>query len=274
MVMRRAKGSATRWQSAAARRLLAIAGNPSTVKEAVRIVVGKFLENVDCPPTNLEEIQIRLDVKHIETEDLPFSGELRRGKDGFTIVLAKHLSPSRRRFTIAHELGHAILATTGPHCPRFGSELERLCDMLATEMLMPRVLFTRLAQESFSISRVWDLARVFGTSLTATALRGAELMGCSAFEIEGDKISWGYGFVRKGSLTALDHDLQLAVRSARGSEVGESKVYVWDQKWQGDCKLEWASPKGSRRTLFLLQPLWKASEPSRDFQAHRSQTHS
>jgi hypothetical protein len=256
MVARRAEGSRKRWQSAAARRLLAIAGNPSTVNEAVRIVGGKFLENVECPPTNLEAVQNRLNVKRIETEDLPFSGELRRGRNGFTIVLSKHLSPSRRRFTVAHELGHAILETTGPRCPRFGSELERLCDMLATEILMPHSLFRTLAQERLSISKVWELSRVFGTSLTATALRGAELVGCSAFEIEADTISWGYGIVRKGRLKDLDYqDLRIAVRQAEGSDTGEAQVYIWNQKWQGDCKLEWTRLRGGSRTLFLLQPI-------------------
>jgi hypothetical protein len=258
MVMRYTKRRRVQWQSAAARRLLTIAGNPSTVREAVEIVVAKFLENIDCPPTNLVAIQARLNVKQVETEDLPFSGELRRGADGFTIVVSKLLSPSRRRFTIAHELGHAILETTGPRCPRFGSELERLCDMLATEMLMPKKLFRSLAHERFSISKVWELARLFGTSLTATALRSAEVMGCSVFEIEGDSVSWGYGIVRKGSLAALDHELQLAVQTAMGLDTGEAKVYVWHRKWQGDCKLEWTCPKGSNRTLFLLQPVWNS----------------
>jgi hypothetical protein len=79
MVMRYTKRRRVQWQSAAARRLLAIAGNPSTVREAVEIVVAKFLENIDYPPTNLEAIQARLNVNQVETEDLPFSGELRRG---------------------------------------------------------------------------------------------------------------------------------------------------------------------------------------------------
>ena len=258
--MRRTKRSRAPWQSAAARRLLTIAGNPLTVKEAVRIIGGRFLENVECPPTNLEAVQNRLNVKRIETEDLPFSGELRRGQDGFTIALSKHLSPSRRRFTVAHELGHAILETTGPRCPRFGSELERLCDMLATEILMPYSLFRTLAQKPLSISKVWELSRVFGTSLSATALRGAELMGCSAFEVDGDTVSWGYGIVRKGRLTDLDQDLQSAVRKAECSGTGEAQVYVWNQKWQGDCTLEWARPRGGSRTLFLLQPVWQARQ--------------
>lgn len=183
------------------------------------------------------------------------SGELRRRRDGFTIVLSKHLSPSRQRFTVAHELGHAIFETSGPGCPRYGVELERLCDMLATEILMPHSLFRTLAQEQLSMSKVWELSRVFGTSLTATALRGAELMRCSVFETESDTISWGYGVVKKGSLKNLDRDLQMAIRQAERSHTGEAQFYLWNQKWQGDCKLEWTRPRGGGRTLFLLQPV-------------------
>ena len=262
MVTRGARRSRVPWQSAAARRLLAIAGNPSTVKQAVQIVGARFLENVECPPTNLQAVQNRLNVKRIETEDLPFSGELRRGPDGFTIVLSKHLTPSRRRFTVAHELGHAILETTGPRCPRFGLELERLCNMLATEILMPHSLFRSLVREQVSVSKVWELSRIFGTSLTATALRAAELLGCSAFETEADMISWGYGIVKKGRLKDLDQDLQLAIRQAERSDAGELQVYVWSHKWKGDCKLEWTRPRGSGRTLFLLHPVSQGRQSS------------
>jgi hypothetical protein len=251
MVTRPKKRDRMRWQSAAARRLVEIAGNPATIQEAVEIVVTKYLDSVDCPPTNLDAIQARLNVKQVETEDLPFSGELRRGEDGFTVVVSKHLSPGRRRFTIAHELGHAILETTGPRCPRVGSELERLCDMLATEMLMPRKVFASVAQQRISITGLWELAKIFGASLTATALRITELMNCSAFEVEGDSVSWGYGMVRKGSVSALDHELQLAVRTARDVNCGEANVYM---NWRGDCKLQWESMKGNKKILFLLQP--------------------
>jgi hypothetical protein len=134
--------------------------------------------------------------------------------------------------------------------------------MLATEILMPHSLFRTLAQEQLSISKVWELSRVFGTSLTATALRGAQLVGCSAFEIEGDMISWGYGIVRKGRLKDLDQDLQIAVRQAEGSETGEAQVYIWNQKWQGDCKLEWTRPRRGSRTLFLLQPVSQVRQSS------------
>ena len=66
------------WTSAAARRLLEIAGNPPTIEEAIRIVVDRLLDGVPCPPTDLEAIAARLNITGIQAEDVPFSGELRR----------------------------------------------------------------------------------------------------------------------------------------------------------------------------------------------------
>jgi hypothetical protein len=93
-------------------------------------------------------------------------------------------------------------------------------------------------------AQVKSLVPLFGTSLTSTALRGAELMRCSVFERESDTISWGYGIVKKGRLKNLDRDLQIAIRQAEHSHTGEAQIYVWNQKRQGDCRLEWKRPRG------------------------------
>src|SRR5262249_44160125 len=126
---------------AAAKRLRSMANGVERVEDAVHVVAQELLEGIECPPTDLEAVGERVNVRSFVAEDLPISGQLRRGANGFTIAYSVHLSQSRKRFTIAHEIGHAILEGTGPGSPRFGSELERICDMLATELLMPRKIF-------------------------------------------------------------------------------------------------------------------------------------
>jgi hypothetical protein len=252
--MRRLKRLRYTWKSAAARRLRELGGNAPTVGQALSMVTQHFLQGITCPPTNLEELQKRFRIKSVETEDLPFAGELRRDADGFRIILSKHLSPHRKRFTIAHELGHAMLETTGRRCPHFGSELERICDLLATELLMPKSVFSEHLGPHPSLESVTALSRLFNTSLTATAIRIAELRGCTAFEVQNGEISWSHGIVRKGSVAALDYELEAAVRQALLSGTGEEILYIPSPKWRGDWKLEWMSTSAGQRTLFMLQP--------------------
>src|SRR5262245_47891650 len=122
-----------RWGSAAARRIIEFAGKASTVEEAVRVVASRFLRNIACPPTDLETLKDRLNIKKIEpVTGLPIAGELRPHGDGFAVVYSASMPEGRKRFTIAHEFGHAVLEQTGPNCPRYGVELERICDMLAS----------------------------------------------------------------------------------------------------------------------------------------------
>jgi IrrE N-terminal-like domain len=246
------------WTSAAARRLLTLAGNASTIEDAVRTVVGRLLEGVSCPPTDLEAVAARLEVTGFQAEDLPISGELRRDERGLKIFYSSYLSRERRRFTIAHELGHAIFETTGPNCPRVGVELERLCNMLATELLMPKDVFLNSVGMEVNMAKIFELARSFATSLSATAIRCAELHKVSVFESDESRILWGYGLVKKGLVAQKDDEIRWAVGKALTGEAGQQVVFLHTKFWSGHCRLEWAPIAQGERALFLLHPL-KAS---------------
>jgi hypothetical protein len=241
------------WKSAAARRLLVLAGDPPTIDEAIKIVVSNTLEGVPHPPLALEALFRKLNISGVRVEDLPFSGELRPENGSYTIVCSQHLSPARRRFTIAHEMAHAILELSGPNCPRSGRELERLCDMMATELLMPRAIFVAHAGKDPNIDNVLELARTFQTSITSTAIRCAELFKLSVFEVEDGSVLWGYGAIKKGSTRLLDSDLQRVIGEAQTTRRGSAVLHLrvrgsvraWDVQYQGTKK---------NRTLFLLQP--------------------
>lgn len=242
-----------KWKSAAARRLLALAGNPASVEEAVRTVAADAIRGVAHPPLALEDLAKQLNIVGIETEDIPFSGELRPSRRGLTVVCSTHLSPTRRRFTIAHELSHAIFEKTGRNCPRTGTELERLCDMLATELLMPREAFLHHAGPDPGVHTIYELARIFGTSLMATANRCSELMRLSVFQVEDKSVLWSYGALRKGPVRLLDSDLQRLIADGAAGGSGEAVLRLtirdrssrWYVKYQGSKQ---------NRTLFVLRP--------------------
>lgn len=245
----------TAWTSAASRRLLAVAGGPSSIDDAVRTIAERILDGVSCPPTDLEAIGSRLNITGFCPDDLPVSGELHRDGNSFKVVYSSYLSPERRRFTIAHEIAHALLATTGPNWPRFGKELERLCNMIATELLMPRDIFLRCLGPKLSITKVFELSRTFATSLSATAIRCAELLHVSLFEVDGKNVIWGYGVVRKGTLRGMENGLINTIGEALSRQSGKEILYLSNKPLRGEWRLEWAQIGQGRRALFLLQPI-------------------
>lgn len=245
--------NALAWDSAAARRIVELAGAGGTVEDSVSTIAQRLLDGVAGPPTCLEALARKLHVHSITAdEQLPFSGELRKEVDGFKIVYSSSLSAGRRRFTIAHELGHAVFESTGSNCPRFGRELERICDMLASEFIFPRSAFLAEAGATPDPAKVLDLSRRFEASLMATALRCHKLSGVSVFQVEQGKVSWGYGAVRDKS-GLRDDILRQSIHNAMAGECGEAVVYLGNgvrlRKWLA----RWKSLR-SERALFVLQP--------------------
>jgi len=246
------------WTSAASKRLLSLAGNPATIENAVQIVAGDAIRDIPHPPLHLDTLAARLNVTGIAYEEIPFSGELRPSNGGFTVVCSVHLSPVRRRFTIAHELSHAIFEKSGPNCPRTGVELERLCDMLATELLMPRRAFLERCGLDPDINTIFELARVFQTSVTTTAIRCAELLKLSAFQVQDGHVVWSHGAIRRGPLRGLDDHLKTLISDGVAGGSGQQilalnlhgSVKYWQVKYHGT--------KG--RALFLMRP--ERSRPS------------
>jgi hypothetical protein len=248
-----ASKSSRTWKSAAARRLLALAGNPATIEEAIPIVANETIKDIPHPPLVLDSLSQRLNISAIELQDVPFSGELRPCNGTYMIVCSVHLSPSRRRFTIAHEMAHAIFERTGPNCPRSGVELERLCDMLATELLMPKSSFVKHAGPDPSIDKIFELAQTFQTSLMATAIRCAELLGISVFEIENHSVLWGHGVVKKGPVRRLEGHLQQLIPAVFECGRGEAIVHLSPGNFARPWVVQYRRIR-QNRALFAMHP--------------------
>ena len=87
---------------------------------------------------------------------------------------------SRVAFSIAHEITHTFFPNSVRGAPfrgicstnsREANELERLCDLGASELLMPISEFQSATGGIYSLSGVGELSRRFGTSFEATAFR-------------------------------------------------------------------------------------------------------
>jgi len=235
-----------------AKSLLKATGNPPTIDVAVGMLVSELLRDVSTAPTDLDALGSRLDIMDCRAENIPFSGELRRNGKRLEIVYSIHLSDERRRFTIAHEMGHALLERAGKRLPHSGTEVERLCDKFAAEILMPRDRFLETIGSTLTIERLFDLKRAFQVSLNAISLRCFELKRDSVFEVEKDSILWGSGIVKKGPVDLVESGIRLGIDSAAESERGNQEIYFNDKGNTHRGELEW-SRRSRGRTLFILR---------------------
>ena len=135
-------------------------------------------------PIDLDRVGAHWGVKKIIERRLDAAGLLYRLDKGGSVVFVKQGdSKGRQRFSCAHELGHIVMADE--RSPQFACRkpsqtnraLERCCDIIATEILMPRKLFCATADsQGWSLNAVRPLAERFCVSITAAAIRLLEFM--------------------------------------------------------------------------------------------------
>jgi Zn-dependent peptidase ImmA (M78 family) len=114
---------------------------------------------------------------------------------GRIIAVNANDKPQRQRFTICHEVAHAVLGLPSAHGCSFWSYANRspnevICDAFAAELLLPVSLFKpHVEKAGLGFDAVESLAARFDTSLAATASRFATLTGtpCAYVLSEGGK---------------------------------------------------------------------------------------
>lgn len=112
----------------------------------------------------------------------------------------------RARFTIAHELGHYFIdehrnALASGRTPMHKSKtefesknlVEQEADHFAANLLMPMQRFFKAAQKApLGFDGIYKLAKIFGSSLTSTAVRyvQCELVPCAVIKWNPDGFAW------------------------------------------------------------------------------------
>jgi hypothetical protein len=248
--MGRKKRKSNNWTSAAARRMLEAAGGQSNLEEAVVTVVSRLRDGLSGPPTDLKAVADRLGVDGWKADHLPVAGELRREADGLRIAYSTGLSAGRRRFTIAHELGHAFFERSGPNCPRSGAELERICDLFATELLMPHSQALPLFAQRHPRAII-ESARQFEVSLTAAMYRLVGITGVqAAIDVAGNRT------VTMPALEAADDDLDEVVELARRNRVASAVARLGrNAVWNGSWKLEAEAEERGHLVVLTADPV-------------------
>lgn len=178
-----------------------VRANPVTMEDATSLVIRascQILERVleqrghTRPPFLPEEFASLLGIRKIVRSDLgETSAVLLKSEDGYVIKVNQNHHPVRRNFSCAHEIGHALLSelnleptediefrTFNPqaHAIARARAIEHLCDVAATELLMPEPVFKKyLSGFGVSVHSIERLANVFRVSFQTVAIRIAEI---------------------------------------------------------------------------------------------------
>lgn len=158
-----------------------------TVVNMARALLEKAKDFPGLPHDRLERLKIIASLNGIKVAPMAIDQVRQEKKDaviypthtGWRVLYNPSCRPSRIVFTIGHEIVHTFFPNTSG--ARFRSmtspgsrednELELLCHLGASELVMPLDEFQSEAKGQFSLSSVRRLAAYFGTSFEATVYR-------------------------------------------------------------------------------------------------------
>ena len=186
---------------------------------------------------------------------------LRKGPKGIIYVSNHAPSLGRRRFAIAHELGHwychqnlsqAWLCTADDIHGYRGSNTELEANAFAAELLMPKTMIApRIVKRELGVALICNIAEEFETTLTATAIRIVEESkdDCCVLFSDGHSVRWC-----KKSSTASDIWLPKTFNA-------ESRAWGCDTEPQDARGLRKTSPEYwlSGRLLQEYSEVWEES---------------
>ncbi len=154
----------------------------AAIDEARRLVHHAPFNQV---PTDLEAIAAFLGVESIAPASLTIDGYLGVSPSGKPVIRYKDTNPAcRNRFTIAHELGHLLLAKCEGskltkqtnRDPKYGVQEEYAANRIGAELLMPdAIVRQQMAENSPSENLLRSLSRRLRVSDNALAWRFLEI---------------------------------------------------------------------------------------------------
>ena len=141
------------------------------LRRAIQQTVGRHRRVGD----SLKQVAHRLGADQITVQPMPFDGGIYDTGSEIEIRLNSRSSAERQRYTLAHEIGHLLLeleVTAKRDCTN-NSDLEKACDLIAAELLMPADEVFRYAPslQGETPDSLRRTANHFGVSLHAAALR-------------------------------------------------------------------------------------------------------
>jgi hypothetical protein len=203
------------------------------------------------PPVNLFKLTSKIGIEIRDVESYGFDGALvcAEGKPIGVIAINENIRESgRKRFTVAHEIGHYILPGHGQvdcicnsnDVESWSKELpdeEIAANRFASELLMPADRIARIvSNKSATIKVSQQITREYGVSLTAAAVKCVDLTSenCALAVSEKGIIKWcrpGPEFQHYISANRRVSDESWASRLFSGSEERELDGAVPAECW-------------------------------------------
>lgn len=149
-------------------------------------LVAWLLDRVQIPavpPVDVEKLARAMGIDSITRATMIEDGRLEQDGRSAIVYLRDGLPESRRRFTIAHELGHRLLLHPRAPAERYrrrlvGDAEERLCDDIAAAILLPGQWVTaHFNQAPHTLNTVRRLSGRTNTSMSASLVRLCEVLG-------------------------------------------------------------------------------------------------
>ena len=154
------------------------------VSRARQTVLNAQDEGWSGPPFDPTQLAAILKIPVVPSQDIPDARTVPVGANRLQIEFNPERPTARVRYSIAHEIAHTFF----PDCSdriqnRLQAadisddewQLEMLCNIGASEILMPVGSFPELRSEALSIDRLMELRKEFGVSAEALLLRLARL---------------------------------------------------------------------------------------------------
>ena len=236
------------WKTKTAKWVRQIAGLHD-IDRAIEKIVEGLMDGSSCPPTDLQELAKRMNIADIRSDNtMIVPGELRKLRQELVVFLTPNLPTPRRRFTIAHELGHAFFENTGNR-PRPSEELEMLCDKFAAEFLMPRRVFKLYAGQCPNLNKVRELCQMFQTSLSATLIRVSDIYNYRTFELKDNEVVWQRRISRE-VLPQIKDEIQML-----STQIGAKRIDLYEMSRYSIWHLEWEILGEKNHKIGLLRQI-------------------
>jgi IrrE N-terminal-like domain len=155
-------------------------------EDVVRRLCEDLLDSADVrPPINVKLLASLRGIVRVEERPQPWAGVLTPKQGQLVVGVRASDGFERQRFTVLHEVGHTLLPgfTESPQfrCDGPKNRDEELCDIAASELLLPRRFFVSdLGDAGPGLDGIESLARLYEASIEATALRAVDLDADSA----------------------------------------------------------------------------------------------
>lgn len=209
-----------------------------------------------APRLDIDALTKELSLTIVEVDSNSFDGAFLRASDrlsGRILVRRGIREPGRKRFTIAHEVGHFVLHRSERQLSCGAEEIEHWedreanpehqADLFASEFLLPSdSVRERSCKEWPSLHLVGTIAGFFGASLTATARKYCDVasQSCAVVWTEKGQIRWFHAsgkfpyWIPVGERAGVN---SVAARLIAGNSVQEGMVEVPAEDWIASNRL-------------------------------------